>query len=280
VFAGIRQCGHRDRFSDGQERNEATAKREMKPTTGEIAEFARLLRGSGGAVVFTGAGMSTESGLPDFRSASGLWKTNRRFEELASRNAIETSYAEFVEFYRWRIQMLNAHQPHPGHRVLAGWQRRGLVETIITQNVDGYHTTAGADGVLELHGTLRQVRCENCGGERPNDDFLQVDGFGCPCGGKRRPTVVLFGEMLPGAVLAAAAKASQAARLFIVLGSSLQVSPANRLPELALLGGATLVIVNREPTPFGSRASLDLRGSIGETLQAVEGLLGSAEQSP
>jgi NAD-dependent deacetylase len=251
----------------------------MKPTTGEIAEFASLLRGAGRAVVFTGAGMSTESGLPDFRSAGGLWKANHRFEELASRNAIETSYAEFIEFYRWRIQMLNAHEPHAGHRVLAEWQRRGLVATIITQNVDGYHTTAGAARVLELHGTLRHVRCENCGGERPSDEFLRVDGFCCPCGGKRRPMVVLFGEMLPDAVLAAAAKAIETAQLFIVLGSSLQVSPANSLPELALVGGANLVIVDREPTPFSSRASLDLRGSIGETLQAVEGLLGCAEQS-
>jgi NAD-dependent deacetylase len=251
-----------------------TAESGMKPTSDEIAEFARLLRGAGGAVVFTGAGMSTESGLPDFRSDGGLWKVNRRFEELASRNAIETSYAEFVEFYRWRIQMLNAHQPHAGHRVLAEWQRRGLVETIITQNVDGYHTVAGADGVLELHGTLRYVRCESCGGERPSDDFLQPDGFCCPCGGKRRPTVVLFGEMLPNAVLAAAAKASEAARLFIVLGSSLLVSPANSLPELALGSDATLVIVNREPTPFGWRAAVDLRGSIRETLRAVDELLG------
>ena len=109
-----------------------------------------------GAVVFTGAGMSTESGLPDFRSNGGLWKQNRRFEELASVEALETDYDEHVAFYRWRIEMLAAHAPNDGHRVVADWQRRGLIGTIVTQNVDGFHTRAGAAGVLELHGTLRE----------------------------------------------------------------------------------------------------------------------------
>ena len=120
-----------------------------------------------GAVVFTGAGMSTESGLPDFRSNGGLWTKNRRFEELASVEALETDYDEHVAFYRWRIEMLAAHAPNDGHRVVADWQRRGLIGTIVTQNVEGFHTRAGAAGVLELHGTLTNVRCDRCGVERP-----------------------------------------------------------------------------------------------------------------
>ncbi len=240
--------------------------------TNDAVELSRLLRTSGPAVIFTGAGMSTESGLPDFRSAGGLWR-NRRFEELASRESMAERYDEFVAFYRWRMEMLREHEPHAGHRVLADWQRRGLAGTLITQNVDGYHTAAGARDVLELHGTLRRVRCETCEAEATGDDFLAPNGEACACGGRRRPGVVLFGEMLPEEALSAAVRASRRARLFIVLGSSLLVSPANLLPEMALDAGARLVIVNRDPTPLGPRATLEIRTSIGEILTAVDGLL-------
>jgi NAD-dependent deacetylase len=238
-----------------------------------VAELARLLAMHPGAVVLTGAGMSTESGLPDFRSNGGLWKENRRFEELASVEALETDYDEHVAFYRWRIEMLAAHAPNEGHRLLADWQRRGLVGTIVTQNVDGFHTGAGATGVLELHGTLANVRCGRCGAERPSAEFLEPAGLACPCGGKRRPGVVLFGEALPAATLRAAWDAAQRARLFIVLGSSLAVAPANLLPEAAADAGAPLVIVNREPTPLDRAATLVINAAIGETLRAVDRLL-------
>jgi NAD-dependent deacetylase len=243
------------------------------PTAAPTAELARMLGAHGPAVVFTGAGMSTESGLPDFRSNGGLWKQNRRFEELASRDALETDYDEHVAFYRWRIEMLAAHGPHDGHRVVADWQRRGLVSTIVTQNVDGFHTQAGADGVLELHGTLARVRCDRCGAERPAAEFLQPAGLACACGGKRRPGVVLFGEALPAETLRAAWLASERATLFIVLGSSLAVAPANLLPEAAAAAGAPLVIVNRDPTPLDRAATLVINASIGETLRAVDRLL-------
>jgi len=238
-----------------------------------LAELARLLRIHPGAVVFTGAGMSTESGLPDFRSNGGLWKQSRRFEELASVQALETDYDEHVAFYRWRIEMLEAHAPNDGHRVVADWQRRGLIGTIVTQNVDGFHTRAGAAGVLELHGTLANVRCERCGVERPSAEFLEAAGLACACGGKRRPGVVLFGEALPAATLRAAWEAAQRARLFIVLGSSLAVAPANLLPEAAAGAGAPLVIINRDPTPLDRMATLVINASIGETLRAVDRLL-------
>jgi NAD-dependent deacetylase len=246
----------------------------------ETAELARLLaahahtRTHTGAVVFTGAGMSTESGLPDFRSNGGLWKQNRRFEELASREALESAYDEHVAFYRWRIEMLAAHAPNDGHRVVADWQRRGLVATVVTQNVDGFHARAGAAGVLELHGTLATVRCDRCGGERPAAEFLEAAGLAChQCGGKRRPGVVLFGEALPEATLRAAWLASERAPLFVVLGSSLAVSPANLLPKAAVEAGAPLVIINHDPTPLDGIATLVINASIGETLRAVDRLL-------
>ena len=237
------------------------------------AQLARLLAAHRPAVVFTGAGMSTESGLPDFRSNGGLWKQNRRFEELASREALESDYDEHVAFYRWRIEMLAGHAPNDGHRVIADWQQRGLVSTIVTQNVDGFHTRAGADGVLELHGTLANVRCDRCGDEQPAAAFLEAAGLACACGGKRRPGVVLFGESLPTATLRAAWMAAERASLFIVLGSSLAVAPANLLPEAAAAAGAPLVIVNRDPTPLDQRASLVIHASIGETLRAADRLL-------
>lgn len=228
-----------------------------------------MLAAAGGATVFTGAGMSTESGLPDFRSNGGLWKQNRRFEELASVDALDNDYDEHVEFYRWRIAMLDGHAPHDGHRILADWQRRGLVDTIVTQNVDGFHSRAGATSVLELHGTLATVRCDRCAGERPAREFLAADGTRCGCGGKRRPGVVLFGEALPAAVLEAAWQAARRARLFVVLGSSLVVSPANMLPQAAVAAGAKLVIVNRDPTPLDGAATLVISAPIGDTLREV-----------
>jgi len=241
----------------------------------ETAELARLLAAhtNAGAVVFTGAGMSTESGLPDFRSNGGLWKQNRRFEELASREALESAYDEHVEFYRWRIEMLAAHAPNDGHRVVADWQRRGLVSTVVTQNVDGFHARAGAAEVLELHGTLATVRCDRCGAERPAAEFLEAAGLACQCGGKRRPGVVLFGEALPEATLRAAWLASERAPLFLVLGSSLAVSPANLLPKAAVEAGAPLVIINHDPTPLDAIATLVINASIGDTLRAADRLL-------
>src|SRR5262245_43400581 len=129
--------------------------REASAPSSKTAELARLLDAHRPAVVFTGAGMSTESGLSDFRANGGRWKQNRRFEELASVEALESDYHEHVAFYRWRIEMLAAHEPNDGHRVIADWQRRGLVGTVITQNVDAFHTRAGAEGVLELHARWR-----------------------------------------------------------------------------------------------------------------------------
>lgn len=235
-----------------------------------LSALANWLRTSRFTNFFTGAGMSTESGLPDFRSAGGLWKQNHRFEDLASTWALEHANAEFVEFYRWRIGMLHGIEPHAGHRWIARWQREGRVQALITQNVDGLHTRAGSPSVTELHGSLRVIRCQACGTEADSERFLSHEGIRCSrCGGKMRPGVVLFGEALPEAALAEAARASEAAELFVVLGSSLQVAPANAFPRLAKARGAKLVILNREPTPLDALADLRLEGSIGETLDAL-----------
>jgi NAD-dependent deacetylase len=242
------------------------------PDLAGVRRLAELLREKKRVVVFTGAGMSTESGLPDFRSAGGLWKQNRRFEELASVTALEQDYDEFVEFYRYRLRALAKFRPHAGHEVLARWQGSGLLQTLITQNVDGFHEQAGSSDVLCLHGTLSSAHCHACRIPTSREVFLERTPPECTrCGGRLRPSVVLFGEALDAHVLARAARASEWADLFLVLGSSLLVSPANQLPRLAVeRGDASLVIVNREPTPLCELAALTIRSPIGATLAAAD----------
>jgi NAD-dependent deacetylase len=240
----------------------------------DIERLANWLKNSNYITLFSGAGMSTESGLPDFRSSGGLWTNNRRFEELASVDALRHDYPAFVEFYRWRIEQLSQYQPHVGHRVIADWQRKGRVQALITQNVDGFHTMAGSPEVIELHGTLRDTRCNKCGQKGTAESFLTDAGLKCTaCGGPMRPGVVLFGEALPEGAIAKASEVSHLSELFLVLGSSLQVSPANWFPQLAKQVGAKLVIVNHDPTPLDDLADMKLTGSIKEMLTAVAALL-------
>lgn len=232
--------------------------------------LAEWLRNARAATIFSGAGMSTESGLPDFRSSGGLWRDNRRFEDLASTSALAHDYADFVAFYRWRIEELAKYRPHEGHAVLARWEAAGRIAGVVTQNVDGFHHAAGSRNVHELHGSLRVVRCHRCGAEAPAAEFL-IDPPTCPaCGGKRRPGVVLFGERLPMDALDAADALARRADLFIVLGSSLVVSPANMFPQLAKAAGARLVIVNRDRTPLDPLADLVLRDAVRDVLVGVD----------
>ncbi|HDQ93497.1 MAG TPA: NAD-dependent deacylase [Synergistetes bacterium] len=220
----------------------------------------------GEAVVLTGAGMSTASGLPDFRGKEGLWK-NRDPRLLASISAIDNNRDEFVEFYRHRMRMLQGVEPNAGHRILAGWERAGLLKGIITQNVDGLHQAAGSEKVHELHGSLKIVRCSSCRAQYDSEVFLKR--FDCPkCGGMLRPGVVLFGEMLPEGPMEAAGDLSETASCFLVLGSSLEVSPANGYPMIAKRSGAKLFIINMTPTHLDSMADAvihaDIVGALGE----------------
>ena len=236
-----------------------------------IALLAKALQESPSTVVFTGAGMSTESGLPDFRSQQGLWKQYRP-EELASTDALNRNFEQFAAFYRQRIEILGEVQPNRGHRILAEWERRGLVSAVVTQNVDGLHQAAGSKAVHELHGTLRMVRCQSCGREFPAELFSSETACG-QCGGKLRPAVVLFGEMLPERTLAEATDLASSCSLFLVLGSSLAVSPANLLPERAKRHGAWLFIVNNTPTHLDFIADGVIRNSIGDVLARTDDIV-------
>lgn len=218
--------------------------------------------------------MSTESGLPDFRGTAGVWKRNQSFEQLASLRGLTEHPDAFDEFYRLRIQGLADVAPHAGHLALAALQRAGRLDRLITQNVDGLHQVAGNQRVLELHGSLRSVRCQRCATRTEMAAFLTAEGSRCrQCGGKNRPEVVLFGEGLDAQTFDAAKRAAESCDLFVVLGSSLQVSPANALPELALKAGADLVIVNQDPTPLTARAALNLEQRIGPVLATIQQVL-------
>jgi len=226
---------------------------------------------AGNTVVLTGAGMSTESGLPDFRSQKGIWQGADPMQ-LASVEAMERGSDAFFEFYRARIKALIDVSPNAGHAILANWEEKGHLRGVITQNVDGLHQRAGSKTVAELHGNLREVVCKSCGSSYESSLFLNATK--CPsCGGGLRPSVVLFGEMLPVDPLTLAQDLTNGCDLFIVLGSSLQVSPANWFPREAISGGADLAIVNLMETPLDDMADLVFHESIGGLLQKVQSLL-------
>lgn len=217
--------------------------------------------------------MSTESGVPDFRSSTGLWRY-RNPQMLASTHAMEHNREEFIEFYRMRMERLKTVKPHPGYAVLSQWSQRLQLKAIITQNTDGLHEIAGNPNVIALHGTIRQVHCQRCGKTFPNERFFSSELY-CECGGFLRPSVVLFGESLDTEALSAAEREARKADLFLVLGSSLTVSPANQFPVMAKRNGARLVIVNRDPTPLDDLADAVVQDrAIGEFLPEVSRQLG------
>jgi NAD-dependent deacetylase len=240
-----------------------------------IAEASILLRSllkeSSHTVIFSGAGMSTESGLQDFRSADrGMWN-NRNPIELADIEAIDSDRLEFVRFYQWRIQEMNSHKPNVGHQILARWERQGLIKGIITQNVENYHEQAGTKNISKLHGDLGTLRCMKCNKQFDSSFYLEPNDMTvCSCGGFIRPNVVLFGEMLPRTSLQLAEDLMEDVELFIVLGSSLRVSPANQFPKQAKLNGAKLVIVNHDPTSLDQNADLVINESVGDILQKTD----------
>lgn len=220
-----------------------------------IRNLIQLLQQSNYTVVFTGAGMSTESGLPDFRSQKqGLWE---KFDpkQLASTYALKNHPQQFTAFYQMRIKSLTKHKPHEGHKILANWEKKGLIQCIVTQNVDGFHRDAGNNNVLEIHGSLTNLYCNTCLRAYPTTDYLERDGTCTVCNQLIRPGVVLFGEALPEDVLLQAEQEMLKADLVLVLGSSLTVSPANLLPQWAFENGAKLIIVNEEPTPLDQMAT-------------------------
>jgi NAD-dependent deacetylase len=241
-----------------------------------VARLGELLLGRQPGVVLTGAGISTESGIPDFRSAEGIWAQYDPFE-VAHIDAFRRDPARVWEFYALRLDMLARAAPNDGHRALAELEERGLVRAIVTQNVDGLHSLAGSREVVEVHGSLREAECIHCGVRVPMAEAVaQLPLPPCPeCGEILKPGVVMFGEMLPAAAIERAQQLAAEAGLLLVVGSSLEVYPVAVLPELTRAAGGALAIVNRGSTPWNTRADVAIEGGAGETLQALAGIVES-----
>ena len=233
------------------------------------AALAALIRERQPCVVLTGAGVSTESGIPDFRSPTGIWAEIDPFE-VASIQAFRRDPGRVWRFYRDRIDVLLDAQPNAAHEALAELERRGLVQAVVTQNIDMLHIRAGSRDVVEVHGSVRSAQCLACLWTEPAEAVLeQLESRptpSCPqCGEILKPGVVLFGELLPAAAMERATQLARGARLVLVVGSSLEVWPVAGLP----LEAQAFAIVNRGPTALDERAVLKVDAGAGETLAAV-----------
>lgn len=222
---------------------------------------------AGNVAVFSGAGLSTESGLQDFRSRTGLWAEADPME-MCSIDAVLHNYDNFCSFYKARLYVPESIKPNAGHKIIAEWEKAGYLIGVITQNIDRLHQRAGSVNVAELHGSMLPVRCQKCGKLYETDEEF-MRGERCECGGKLRPGIVLFGEMLPNEPLTLADRWSSRCDTFIVFGSSLTVSPANYFPRQAKQCGAKLVIINRDETPMDCIADLVVHDGIGSYLTKV-----------
>lgn len=234
----------------------------------ESITLGRWLQESSYTTILTGAGMSTESNIPDFRSKDGWWK-NIDPRTVATVDALHNHYDLFHEFYSKRIKSLADALPHKGHRILASWEKKGLLQAISTQNVDGFHTSVGNHKVYELHGNIRKVRCSDCAHSNNVQSFLKKESCS-NCGGNLRPGVVLFGEMLPEDSWDASLSHIQNSELVIVIGTSLEVFPASQLSSLT--NGKT-VYINMEIDKPSNHFDLLIQGKAGEVLEQVNELL-------
>jgi NAD-dependent deacetylase len=232
-----------------------------------LDQVVKTIQNSTSAAVLTGAGISAESGVPTFRGQQGLWKKFRP-EQLATMEAFLADPAVVWEWYNWRRQLISETKPNPGHFALR--DMAGLFDdfTLITQNVDNLHRLAGSERVLELHGNIYRNKCADC--HRLVTDRLEIvpDALPtCPaCGGRIRPDVVWFGEMLPEEVIDEAFQVAERVEVFFSIGTSALVHPAASLPLVAKRRGATLIEINPEKTPLSEYADFTFLANSGEIL--------------
>ena len=214
-------------------------------------------------VVFTGSGISAESGIPTFRGESGLWKEYRP-EELATPEAFVRNPQLVWEWYNWRREIISKAEPNPAHYVISEMEKFFSDFTLITQNIDGLHKKAGNNNILELHGNIWKNKCFNCGKKFGNIESKELKK--CECGGYIRPDVVWFGESLDRQVLEMAFRKSREAEIFFVIGTSGVVQPAASLPQIAKERGAYIIEINIERTPISCIADEFIPGKAGEAL--------------
>jgi NAD-dependent deacetylase len=261
--------------------------------SGVVAEpyddIAQWLRDARHVVVLTGAGISTESGIPDFRGPNGVWTKNPAAEKAAH---IDTYVSDpEVRARSWQNRLgseIWRAEPNAGHRALAQLEQHSRFDALLTQNIDGLHHAAGnsPDRIIELHGNVREVKCLRCGWRGPMEDALErvrageADPSCIGCGGILKSATVSFGEPLVAADLEHAQLAAARSDLFLAIGTSLGVYPAAALPEIALANGARLVVMNAEPTPFDGVAAAVVRDPLGTALPALMDALAPARARP
>lgn len=238
-----------------------------------IDRLAALVRERGPAVVLTGAGISTESGIPDFRSPTGIW-ADYDPQEYATIDAFRADPIKVWRFYALRFRALTDAEPNAGHLALADLERAGLVRAVITQNIDLLHERAGSQEVVEVHGSIRTSSCPSCGTRYALEEVLSlVEGGGVPrcadCREVLKPDVVFFGELLPERAIDRAFELARSAGLLLVVGSGLEVWPVSMLPDETVRAGGQVAIVNRGPTTFDDEAVLKIDGGAGEALAAL-----------
>lgn len=234
-----------------------------------MKSLQEIIDGTKRLVFFGGAGVSTESGIPDFRSVDGLY--SQRYacppETILSHSFFEVRPAEFFEFYRDRMLFPNA-KPNKAHTWLAKFEETGRLTGVVTQNIDGLHQAAGSRRVFELHGSVHRNYCMDCGKFFPMETILHSTGIPrCECGGVIKPDVVLYEEGLDDATVRGALRVISQADVLIVAGTSLTVYPAAGF--LDAFSGRHLILINRDPTPADGRAELVIHDKVGEVLDAV-----------
>jgi len=244
----------------------------------QIEQAARIIAEGEHIVSITGAGHSTPSGIPDFRSPdSGLWRSYNPME-VASIFGFRQRPERFFEWVRPMIKTMLEAKPNPAHKALADLEAQGRIKTVITQNIDGLHQQAGSQHVLEIHGNIRQATCIRCYQIEPLAKFIpglvengQIPR--CPsCGSILKPNVILFGEQLPVNVLNAARREVQACDVILVAGTSLQVAPASDLPKVAVAHGAKAIIVNYESTELDAIAHVVINQDVALVLPRIAAL--------
>ena len=241
----------------------------------KIVQIAAKIKEGGNNIVFTGAGISTESGIPDFRSQGGIWDKNRQvyFDDFMSSKAARTEYwRQWVEFY----QVIVGAQPNPAHLALAKLHENGLLRAVVTQNGDGLHQESGLpdEKIIELHGNKRRIRCMSCRQITPIENVQTRLAAGdpapeCECGGYLKPDTISFGQSMPVAEVEKAAALSRGSDFFMVVGSTLLVQPAAHMPIYAKDNGAFLSIINLSETPCDQMCDVLIREKAGLVLKKI-----------
>lgn len=235
----------------------------------DIEKLQQMIDGSRRIVFFGGAGVSTESGIPDFRSVDGLYHQKFDYppETILSHSFFISHTAEFFDFYRQKMICLTA-RPNAAHRKLAELEAAGRLSAVVTQNIDGLHQMAGSKNVLELHGSVHRNYCQKCHMCYSAEEILNSTGVPrCSCGGLIKPDVVLYEEQLDSRTIDESLRYISEADMLIIAGTSLTVYPAASL--IRYFRGSYLVLINRDPTPMDNRTSLTIHGKVGEVLGQI-----------